>query len=508
MKQKSQSQDAKASSQKVVKRGQNRAKIGSSMSQKHSPNKAQIPFLGAAKSAILIREKRISSVELCKELLAHIKATNPQINAICIDTSEQALKTAKLADDLLAKKLVQGPLHGVPATLKNNVNLKNYETTHGGVFSDIAQENGAVADAVHKALCPVLGLSNLPEFALRWSTDNPRFGQTLNPINKKLTPGGSSGGAAAALASGMGALAQGNDIGGSLRYPAHCCGVFALRPSPGAIAQYDGEEGRSFVSQHFSTEGPMARSVEDLELFFHILRGRNPLDPLSAFAPKIAQKFAPKRVAVVTSIKGLELDSFVQKSLEIAQKALAQSGWELEEIELDDFCALHRIWTLLLFAEKRVVVGDLLERYGSDAVRLGFWGMAKHTFGEDLSILEDMSAYVEAHKNRDFLRQKYALLLERFAALILPVSATRAFDLGADDASRVSEDDYFRLCRNQMPLTATVALGLPALAVPVGFAKDAGGKIPLGLQIMSGFFREDLCFRVARDIEKACPVWP
>ena len=227
-----------------------------------------------------IRTRQISSRQAVLACLARIEQVNPRINAIVEFRSEEALAAADAADAAIARGDDVGPLHGAPVTTKVNVDQEGYATTNGvSAFRDkIAVANSPPVANWQKAGAVFIGRTNTPAFSHRWFTGNELHGETLNPRNPALTPGGSSGGAAAAVATGMGPLAHGNDYGGSIRYPAYACGVVGLRPSLGRVPAFNatvvGE--RPITAQLMAVQGPLARSVRDVRVGLAAMAGPDP----------------------------------------------------------------------------------------------------------------------------------------------------------------------------------------------------------------------------------------
>ena len=225
--------------------------------------------LSAAELASLIRKREVSAVQAAQSALARLDAVNSRINAVVDHRPEDALSQAAALDQRLARGEDPGPLAGVPVTVKVNVDQAGYATTNGVTLQKdvIAQANNPVVDNLLRAGAVVLGRTNTPAFSLRWFTSNQLHGDTRNPRNAALTPGGSSGGAAAAVAAGIGHIAHGTDIAGSIRYPAYACGVHGLRPTLGRVAAFNAAlPERSLGGQITAVSGPLARSIADLRL--------------------------------------------------------------------------------------------------------------------------------------------------------------------------------------------------------------------------------------------------
>jgi len=290
----------------------------------------QLWAMGACELAELVRTRQASAREVVRAHLDRIDRVNPLVNAITVVLAEQALAAADAADEALRRGGPSAPLTGVPMTVKENVDVEGSATTLG-----VAMLRDAVArnDAPHigqlrEAGAIPLGRGNMPEFGMRWHTDNQLRGATLNPWSARHTPGGSSGGDAAAVAVGMTPLGMGNDGAGSLRWPAQCCGVTALKPSLGRVPQ-GGRHGPSqpapFAFQLLAVHGPIARQVRDLRLAFAHMCGDRGSDPWYAPVPLDGPPVqAPVRVSVVT-------DPAVAGALDRAARLLAGAGYVVTE---------------------------------------------------------------------------------------------------------------------------------------------------------------------------------
>jgi amidase len=243
----------------------------------------------AVELARAIRLRTISSREAVEASLARMRAVNPKLNAVVVDLGDDALKAADAADAAVKRGDALGPLHGVPVTIKENIDQAGQATVNGvsAYLKVIAAADSPPVKAWKAAGAVIVGRTNTPAFSTRWDTDNAPRGRTFNPWSKAHTPGGSSGGAGSALACGIGALAHGNDYGGSIRYPAYCCGVAGIRPTLGRVGAYNpslaGE--RPPTGQIMSVQGPMARRVRDVRLGLQAMAARDPRDPWQVPAP-------------------------------------------------------------------------------------------------------------------------------------------------------------------------------------------------------------------------------
>src|SRR4051812_29433860 len=279
--------------------------------------------LGAARQAAAIRSRELSSREVVAAHLERIEAVNPAVNALRVVLAEQALAAADAAD----RSAPAGPLHGVPVSVKENVDVAGTATTWGvpALEAAVAPLDAPAVANLKAAGAIVIARGNMADFALRWHTESALAGATLNPLDPSLTPGGSSGGEAAALATGMVSLAVGNDLGGSLRFPSQCCGTVALRPSLGRIP----DAGRIPTSEHplsvqqFNVQGPMARTVEDLRVALEVMSAPSPRDPWHV---RGGAATGPRRVGVALPE---DTAPSVVAAVRAAADALAAAGYEV-----------------------------------------------------------------------------------------------------------------------------------------------------------------------------------
>ena len=263
--------------------------------------------LTASELAAKLRGREVSAEEVARDALSRLEAANPAINAVVDHRSEEVLAEAREVDRRLGAGEDPGPLAGVPVTIKVNADQVGHATTNGLRTQRelIAKEDNPVVSNFRRAGAVVLGRTNTPAFSLRWFTRNALHGNTRNPRDPRLTPGGSSGGAAASLAAGIGALAHGTDIGGSVRYPAYACGVHGLRPTLGRIAAFNASSPeRAIGAQLMAVSGPLARSIPDLRAALAALAAPDPRDPWWVPAPLEGPPL-PKRAALCVRPEGL-----------------------------------------------------------------------------------------------------------------------------------------------------------------------------------------------------------
>ncbi|TYO90674.1 amidase family protein [Oceanicella actignis] len=454
--------------------------------------------LPAFRIAALVRSGQISAREAAQAALARIEAANPAINAVVRLTAEDALRDARAVDEAVARGEDPGPLAGVPVTVKENVDQKGHPTTNGLRIQAglIAAEDNPVVASLRAAGALIVGRTNTPAFSLRWFTRNSLHGATRNPRNPALTPGGSSGGAGAALAAGIGAVAHGTDIGGSIRYPAYACGVHGLRPSLGRVAAANLSAGdRHIGAQLMAVSGPLARSVQDLGLALAAMARPDPRDPWHAPVPLTGPDL-PRRAALCPAPEGLAPDPAVEAALRGAAEKLADAGWEVEETDAPPMREAAELQLILWLSEMRRMGPEALEREGDpDALFV-------------VSQLERMcprsgfEALMDALQRRVTLARAWNLFLERFPVLLCPVSAEPPFP---DHLDVSGPEGFARVWRAQLTQLATPLVGLPGLVVTTGAAQTPLGPAPIGVQLIGPRFREDVLLAAGAEIEQRSP---
>ncbi|MHB0708154.1 Amidase family protein [Roseomonas mucosa] len=455
--------------------------------------------LTASELAAKLRGREVSAEEVARDALSRLEAANPAINAVVDHRSEEVLAEAREVDRRLGAGEDPGPLAGVPVTIKVNADQVGHATTNGLRIQRelIAKEDNPVVSNFRRAGAVVLGRTNTPAFSLRWFTRNALHGNTRNPRDPRLTPGGSSGGAAASLAAGIGALAHGTDIGGSVRYPAYACGVHGLRPTLGRIAAFNASSPeRAIGAQLMAVSGPLARSIPDLRAALAALAAPDPRDPWWVPAPLEGPPL-PKRAALCVRPEGLATHPAVEKALRAAALALQEAGWTVVETPCPPLREPAHLQALLWLAESR--------RSGNKAYQA-------ENEAESLAVLAMMEArapeagehgVADALTRRaGFLRQ-WNLFLERYPLVLLPVSAEPPFPDALDIESEAS---FERVIEAQLVQIGLPLMGLPALTVATSGASSA----PMGVQLVAGRYREDLLLEAGAVIapEPIAPVEP
>ncbi|MED5556010.1 MAG: amidase, partial [Pseudomonadota bacterium] len=446
--------------------------------------------------ADLIRTKQTSCQEVVESHLGRIEAVNGRLNAITVVLADSAMVAAAEAD----QREPTGPLHGVPFTIKENIDCLDSATTRGvPALADSMPSLDAPVVARMKAAGAIpLGRTNLPELGMRITTDNPLHGRTLNPWNADRTPGGSSGGEASALASGMSPLGLGNDIGGSVRNPAFCCGVASLKPSVGRIPHASSipPEDSRLATQLLLTEGPMARHVKDLRLAYETLSGRDSRDPQSTDAPLYGPD-VKKRAAIVTDIPGVELPESTRDALLQAATALKEMGWETVEIQPPELAHVHEVWMHHLSADFKPLLGDM------SAVMTD----APLEFLRLLCERNDPAAVglANIHAERNRLSRLWSEFFTANPIMVGPTWTGPQFEHDADINGVVGLELAIDLLRFISPANV---LGLPSAAIPIGVTDG----LPTGVQVYADRWRDDLALSGAEAIEavvgQICPIDP
>ena len=440
-----------------------------------------------------IRTRKVSSREAVTSCLDRLDQVNPRVNAVVDVLRDQAIDAAELADAAVARSEPLGALHGVPVTIKINVDYAGRATTNGVVaFKDrIAESDSPPVANWRKAGAIIFGRTNVPPFSARFFTSNALYGATLNPWDLTRTPGGSSGGAAAAVATGIGPLAHGNDRAGSVRYPAYACGVFGLRPTFGRIPTYEASirEEPSITTQLTHVQGVMARSIRDVRLGYTTMGARDPRDPWWIPAQNGPGPTAgPHRVGMFAAPADVDVDPAVASALRQAAASLAGAGYVVEDAVPPRFDEVARLFFTLIRTEEKAGTTTAIERLGDDALRRA--RASTMAYASEL----DFEGYIKAFARRAAILREWMLFFERYQLLLMPVSWQRPFPIDFDQAG---DDLVAQMLTAHHPMLAISVLGLPGLAVPTGLADG----VPIGVQLVAGRFQEELCLAAGEIIE-------
>jgi aspartyl-tRNA(Asn)/glutamyl-tRNA(Gln) amidotransferase subunit A len=449
-----------------------------------------LALLPMHEAAALLRARKASSVDLVRACIARIERLDGELVAFISKTLDRALADAARADSELATGTDRGPLHGIPVALKDLYDVKGDVTTAGSrIFAEnVAREDSAVAAKLRAAGAVFVGKTNLHEWAFGVTNQNPHFGSAKNPWERTRIPGGSSGGTAIAIATGMCFLSPGSDTGGSIRIPAALCGVAGLKPTYGRISL------RGVVPLSWSLDhaGPLARSVRDLAVALQVLAGRDERDPVAAavdvddYVTRLEDGIKGVRVIVPANYFLDDVDPEVERAVRDAARTLAGLGAVVSERSLPRTEELRETQRAILSVDAATFHRDRLAERAND---FGADVLQRLRAGQQISGIET----ARARRNAVEIRHEWAELLGDGSLILTPTTPTAAPEREGQDAIAT----VARLTTNTSPFNLT---GLPALSVPCGFT-TAG--LPIGLQLAAGPWREALLLRAARAYEAA-----
>ncbi len=461
---------------------------------------SELCFLSAAELAARIRARQVSCAEVMRAHLAQIERVNPRLNAIVtLLPGEQLLAAAAAADRALAAGEPVGPLHGLPVAHKDMVPTRGIRTTFGSrIFaSHVPDQDGLIVERLRAAGAIMVGKTNTPEFAAGSQTYNAVFGATLNPWDVTKTCGGSSGGAAVALAAGMVPIADGSDLGGSLRNPGNFNSVVGLRPSPGRVPAWP----RLVGWYPLSVQGMLGRTVGDVALGMSAVAGPDPRSPISVaepasvFAQPLGRDFRGVRLAWSGNLGGLPVDRRVTQVLESRRQVFADLGCAIEEAEPDfsDADEAFRVWRAWLF---ELSYGNLLDEHRALMNDSVVWNIeeGRKLTGPDLG---------RAEVKRTRLYHRVRQFLERYEFLVCPVNQVPPFDVKQPwvrEIDGVPMTTYLDWMRSCYYISVT---GLPAISVPCGFTRDG---LPVGVQIVGRHLADVDVLQLAHAFEQAAGV--
>ncbi len=445
--------------------------------------------------AKMIKDGDVSSRDVVEAHLARIEQVNPSVNAIVEIRPQEVLREADAADARLRAGEVLGTLHGVPFSVKTNIDVAGYATTQASVaLKDwMATTDAAAVQRMRSAGAVVLARTNMPDLGLRVNTESSLYGPTHNPWRHGVTAGGSSGGEASAIASGQSPIGLGNDIGGSLRNPAYACGIASIKPSRGRVPQGNRSDKIEMAlnAQIMLAEGVLARHVADVRAGLEVIMGAHPFDPQSIDAP-LRGRPVSRRVALVPEPDGGTTSPEISDAVRLAGRALEAAGYEVEEVQPPMLFEAYFAWTELMattLAVEAPLFVDLIGEGGQRFLQLTDVGFAPAT-PESQHLM---------HQNRYKVARAWREFMTTYPLIVGPTWAHAPFELGFDiidteSALKVAESFRFVLPAN--------LLGLPAACVPTGVANG----LPTGVQVIGELLREDLCLDAAETIEGAVGV--
>jgi amidase len=448
--------------------------------------KEPLYYSSATALAHAIRTKKLSSEEIVQAFLTRIEQVNPKINAVVELVAEAALGKARHADASMARGESLGPLHGVPITLKDSIDTAGVISTGGtlGRAKFVPEQDATVAARLRAAGAILLGKTNTPELTSSYETNNLLFGYTHNPYDPTRTPGGSSGGAGAIVASGGSALDIGSDTGGSIRFPSHCCGIAGLKPTSGRVPRTGHIYPFGGFMDSFTTLGPMARYVDDLILTFPLIAGPDWRDPFIVPMPLEdpgAVDLDSLRVSFHTDNGISSPTPETVQAVRRAADSLANAGARVDEIRPSGIEEAHEIITALWSADGGAGDRKLLKKAGTTKSMMTWL---------DEAVPISMSEFSDLMDRWDAFRSKMIAFLENYDLILSPVNGKPAQPHGGFDDS----DPMFSY-------TETYNLtGWPVVVIRGGTSPEG---LPIGVQVIARPWREDVALAVARHLEKA-----
>jgi Asp-tRNA(Asn)/Glu-tRNA(Gln) amidotransferase A subunit family amidase len=464
---------------------------------------SDLTFLPAVSMAERIRKKEISPVELVEAHLTQIEELNPKLNAFIQIDSERARRSAHHAETAVMQGKSLGPLHGVPISIKSCFSVDGFRWEAGTRLRAgfVAREDAVLVTRLKNAGAIILGVTNTPELLMAWETDNLLYGRTNNPWDLERTPGGSSGGEAAAIAAGMSAGGVGSDGGGSIRVPAHFTGICGLKPTPGRIPAtgHFPESLGPFAA--IGVVGPMARTVADLKLLFEVIQGPDFGDTNAAPVPvrwSSEEEARQLRVGCFEDDGRTPVTLETRTALRTAAEALRTAGFCVEQFQPAGLEEARKLWWKYF-----VVAGGMLLRPMSKGRELHLSPILKEflEWSAAQPVLSG-SSLLGAWMRRDILRAQFFAQMQRYPILLCPVAAVPAFRHGERtwqiEGKNVqyldawSYTEFFNL------------LGNPAAVVSVSYSLEG---LPIGVQIVGRPWEEERVLAVAHALERQCGAW-
>ena len=462
-----------------------------------------LTFLPAVQMAEQIRHRKISPVELVEAHLRKIKKLNPVLNAFVQVDAEGAFRQAREAEVAVRRGATLGALHGVPVSIKSSIEVAGFRCEAGTKLRQgtVASQDAPLVSRLRDAGAIILGTTNTPELLMAWETDNLLYGRTNNPWDLTRTPGGSSGGEAAAIASGMSAAGAGSDGGGSIRVPAHFSGICGLKPTPGRIPATGHFPNSVGPFALIGVVGPMARKVQDLKLLFEVMQGPDIGDPSAVSVPvRWPDRDELKKVPIgyFEDDGRTPVTADTRAAVRTAAEALTRAGFQVEPFRPDGLELARQLWWKFFGIAGGMLLGPMTRGHEAELSpilkQFLSWVEAEpsHT-GESL-----LDAWIQ----RDAIRMQVFAQMRDYPVLLCPVAAIPAFKHGERrwqiDGKTVeyldawSYTEWFNL------------LGTPAAVVPVGQSPEG---LPIGVQISARPWEEELVLSVAAELETQCGVW-
>jgi amidase len=461
---------------------------------------SELSFFPAVSLAEQIRQKTVSPVEVVETHLSRIERLNPRLNAFVQVDADSALRRAREAEQAVMRGEKLGRLHGVPISIKNSVEVAGFRCEAGtrlraGVE---ATKNAPLVQRLLGAGAIVLGTTNSPELLMAWETDNLLYGRTNNPWNLSRTPGGSSGGEAAAIASGCSAGGVGSDGGGSIRVPAHFSGICGLKPTPGRVP----------ASGHFPVSvgpfallgvvGPMARTMDDLKILFEVMQGPDDGDPSAAPVPlrwPTAQEVKKVRVGYFEDDGRTPVTSETRAAVRKAADGLRQAGFDVQPFRPEGLEVARQLWWKFFGGAGSMLLGPMCRGHEAELSPI----LKEFNSRVARETPHTADTLLDTWIQRDLVRVQIFEQMRDFPVMLCPVASVPAFRHGERswniDGKKVDYLDAWSYCE------WFNLLGMPGAVVPV--SKSAEG-LPIGVQVVAKPWQEELALVVAGEIERAC----
>jgi Asp-tRNA(Asn)/Glu-tRNA(Gln) amidotransferase A subunit family amidase len=462
----------------------------------------KIIFETIAEIAAGIREKRVSPVEVVDAHLERAAALQPKLNAFVHLDAEGARTQARAAEAALMRGEEVGPLHGVPVTIKSCIDVAGWPAPAGSLLRKdyVAQQDAPLVSRLRAAGAIVLGNTNTPEYLMAYETDNSLSGKTSNPWDLARSAGGSSGGEAAAIASGCSAGGVGSDGGGSIRVPAHFCGICGLKPTPGRIPATGHFPGGGGAFGWIGVVGPMARTVSDVRALFEVMAGPDAGDALSAPVPVRAVKEKDARGLRVGILESDALGKATPETTAAVERAaglLSEQGFKVERKRLVGLdCAIELWWYFF-----GPVIANLIRDGAVGQEEIMSPMLREFVALATAEIPMEFESLLTACGDRDRLRGEILRQMEEVTILLSPVSTGPAFRHGEGNWRSGARENYRDTMRYSQWLNLT---GFPGVAVPLGMSGDG---LPIGVQVIGRPYEEQVVLAVAEAIERGRGPW-